>query len=511
MLKAITAHSTKSSGQDIICDLVTGANKQLGIYRPQAGILYASCPCDTEKAKEILHALCATFPGVEIIGGTVVGGFTIDSGYVKDGYFLCFLVSDTVRFTTGRITDLAQRIEGESLTEDFKENITASGLRENPSACLLFSAYNEIQGDILIERVQEAVPAGCVVVGGVATDYWSEQDIRTFSQKVPPAEQTFLFYARHDAVYIRDNTLVYLLFSGRFSVDIEVSYGWSDVGILYPGRADGQNITEIDGKLPHTFLSELKHPLSSLQYDHVDYPLWFHVPGKDPFIRDIFFNRQTGAYYTQGASLPAKFHVSFSFPTRERVIDEYQRCLNRLNQQYDFSFIVTCCAHLGVLGEEVHSEYSVTAKSLHNTPCICGYFFGEFGPSSPNPESMLHSCSSIICCFRETRENLEENSQSISLFLKEIIQEQRREIASLEKQLRFFEQGKERKAMKMTEDCLGILLCRSHRSLSSQAEQISDALKNFYRENNIDPPYATSRNRLIDHLKEIKNSGKKFV
>ncbi len=149
-------------------------------------------------------------------------------------------------------------------------------------------------------------------------------------------------------------------------------------------------------------------------------------------------------------------------------------------------------------------------RSFHQTPIICGYVFGEFGPSITGQKSMLHSTSSILCCFQEENTDSSEKSEPLTNFLNEINIEQRNEIQSLQKQLRFFEGSKYNKMKKLTEDCLGMLLCNSHRSLSRHAEQLSSSLKAYYEKNGIDPPYAISRNRLIKHLMDLKNRAEKF-
>jgi len=124
---------------------------------------------------------------------------------------------------------------------------------------------------------------------------------------------------------------------------------------------------------------------------------------------------------------------------------------------------------------------------------------------------MLHSTSSIICCLHEEKIDSNEKNEPLANFLNEIIREQGNEIKSLQKQLRFFEGSKNNKQKRLTEDCLGMLLCLSHKSLSGHAERISSFLKAYYEKNGIDPPYAISRNRVIEHLSDLKNSSKKFI
>jgi hypothetical protein len=301
------------------------------------------------------------------------------------------------------------------------------------------------------------------------------------------------------------------LFKGNVSVKYSVCYGWSDVGIFYPGCAEGSILTELDGKNPRTFLREMKHPLASEEYDHVEYPLWFHVSGKDPCLRDIFFNNDTGNYYTKTSSLPSNFQISFSFPSKEKVLEEFQNSLARLGRQHTLVIANTCCGHQVVLDQDISQEYEEMVRMFPSTSIIGCYVFGEFGPSLVDRKSMMHSCSSILVCFGEANNHNNEKETPITDFLHKTIKEQSEEINSLKKQLRHFENNKNIKMKIFFEDCLGMLLCRSHKSLTSHAEQTSNTLKAYYAKNGIDPPYAISRNRVVEHLMTLKSRAKRFL
>ena len=450
------------------------------------------------------------FPGIELIGGTAIGGFTEDSGYVKDGYFLCLLVSDTTTFISGCIKNLSSLLQTGTFTQTFRNYLEENYLYKNPAACLLYSAYHNVDGDKLVNTVQEILPDKCLTFGGIATDYWSAQDLANFSKKTPPAEKTLQFHAKDGVINVEDDTLVFLLLEGNFTVKYEVCYGWSDIGILYSSRGDGTFLTEIDGQNPRTFLRQLQHPLASDKYDNMEYSLWIHVPGKDPYIRDIFFDKATGRYHTQGSSLPSQFKVSFSFPNKETVLKEFQNCLGNLSGQHDLVIASTCCTHQVVLEKEICQEYSEMVKMFQQTPLLCNYVFGEIGPSITDRKSMLHSCSSILVCLQDENSSNEAQDESLNTFLDKIISEQSQEIKSLKKQLRFFEGSKQSKMTQFAEDCLGMLLCSSHRSLSNHAEHLSKCFKEYYQNSGKEPPYPISRNRIIEHLMALKKRARKF-
>ncbi|WP_136797589.1 hypothetical protein [Desulfosediminicola ganghwensis] len=243
----------------------------------------------------------------------------------------------------------------------------------------------------------------------------------------------------------------------------------------------------------------------------MEYSLWIHAPGEDPHIRDIFFDKATGNYYTRGACLPPRFHISFSYPDKSKVLREYTNTLGRLADEYELVIGTVCATHLAVLEQDIRREYAEMTKAFQRTPLICSYAFGEYGPSFTSPKSKLHSFSGVVFCLKEKGRVDNGGGGARHGFLDEIVRSQREEINSLQKQLQFFEGSKNIKMQKLTEVCLGVLLCRSRKSLSGMAEQISDSLRTYYKKRGLKPPYPISRNRLIEHLGKLKERAQKLL
>ena len=508
MLKAITATSTKNASDDIVADLIIQANAKLGIYRPSVGIFYASCEHDCKKLRDILQGVVMAFPGVKILGSSVTGGYSEKSGYIKDGYFLCLLVSDTIQMIAGCMENISTLMTNGTFRQQFR-SITQQSITggKDITACLFFTPYNNVDGNELIDTLHRELPEQCIVFGGMATDHWTEQDLATFSKKTPPVRQTLSFFAQADQVHIGKDSLVFLLFTGELVVQSFISYGWSDIGMLYPGRADNFFLTELDGKDPYLFLKEMKHPLAADEYGHAEYSLWFHVPGKDPYIRDIFFDKEQGKYFTKGSTLPCHFDFSFSYPKKETIFREFQNCLNKFSGNHALVLAITCCTHQVVMKNEIAQEQKAIADKIPGTPVLAGYVFGEYGPSLTDQKSSFHSCSSVVTTLSEKQAGLEEESEEVNTFLHKTLNEQSKEISSLKKQVAFLESCKSNKMKLFAEDCLGIMLCRSHSSLSSIGEKLSQIFREYYAANNTAPPYAISRNRIIEHFAQIKKRG----
>lgn len=511
MLKAITATSTKTSSDDVVADLVSQANNQLGIYRPSSAIFYASCRKDSHKLRDVLCGISKAFPGIEVLGGMVTGGFTEDSGYVKDGYFLCLLLSDTIQFLGGCIGNISELIKTNTFQQEFRSKIHASLPHQDIAACLFFSPYDNIDGNVLIDALPRELPKQCLVFGGMATDYWTEQDLAMFSKKTPLVESSLLFFAKNDQILIDNDSLVFLLFKGKLTAQSRTSYGWSDIGMLYPGKAENSVLAELDGKDPHIFLKEMQHPLAADECDHAEYSLWFHIPGKDPFIRDIFFDKKLAKYFTRGSCLPSHFEFSFSYPRKENILNEFQNCINKLTGHHALVFAITCCTHQVVMNKEIPREHAAMVSRFPATPILGGYVFGEFGLSRTDSKNAFHSCSSVVVCLSEHQTSPDDETLAINDFLHLTIKEQGKEIASLKKQVAFLESEKHNKMKLFAEDSLGIMLCHSHKSLSSIGEKISQTLRACYSTCGLEPPYAVSRNRVIEQLMQLKRRGEMLL
>lgn len=511
MFKAINVSSTKTSCDDIVADLVNQAHNKLGIYRPSSAIFYASCKPEAQKLRDVLHGICKAFPGIEVLGGMVTGGFTEDSGYVKDGYFLCLLLSDTTPLVAGLISNISELMKSNTFQKKFREKIQSTLPNQDIAACLFYSPYNNVDGNVLIDSLQEELPQKCLVFGGMATDYWTEQDLATFSKKTPPAESSLIFFAKDEQIQVDSDSLVFLLFKGTATVQAGISYGWSDIGMLYPGKAENSVLTELDGKDPYLFLKEMQHPLAADEYDHAEYSLWFHVPGKDPFIRDIFFDQTSGKYFTRGSRLPRNFDFSFSYPRKENIFNEFQNCINKLAGRHALVLAITCCTHQVVMRNDILQEHVAMVSRFPASPILGGYVFGEFGPSLTDSKNAFHSCSSVVVCLDEQQSNFAEEGVTINNFLHTTIKEQGHEIASLKKQVAFLESEKRNKMKLFAEDCLGIMLCQSHKSPSSIGEKISHTLRAYHTAKGLEAPYAISRNRVIEQLMQLKKRGETLL
>lgn len=507
MLKAITASSTAKDGQTALNDLVCQCNHKLDIYRPNACILYSSWPHDQVQLQIILQGLNKAFPGLQIAGCTTIAGFTDQSGYKKEGCFLTMLVGNDVQISSGMLHDIPRLQEEDRVESAFRKSI---GNGASPRLCIVFPSYCQVNGEKLVRQLHNALPSTCSIVGGIATDYWSNDDIDNCTDVMPPVENSLQFHLLNNESHIADNGLSYLLFSGPIEINYSYAYGWSDTGTRYPIKVSGSEILEIDGIPALLFLKENHHPLVAGKGSFIEFAFWVYENGKEPYLRDIFFNPDKNVIHTLHETLPQKSEISFSFPDQKHVMNEYDISLRNMTKENDFLLIFTCCTRITLLQNVIEQEYFCHRAQFQETPFIAGYFFGEIGPQDKANKSILHSCSSISVGLRETNKEFEKTFVGTNDFFNNTIKQQREEIESLKQQLKFFEQNLHNKKKKFSEDCLGLLLNSSLKSITGHATHLSRLFKNYYKPLGITPPYPISRNRIIDHLKKIKHRSKKI-
>lgn len=509
MFKAITSFTPYQTSTEAVCDLTTQCRQKLGIYRPTAGILYCSLSHNEERLTEVINGLNAAFPFIQLAGCTVIAGFTDESGYQKEGYFLTLLSSDSIEINVCVLKSLSKVQKQNRLKEKFKQTLerTCPDISDT-RLCLIFPGYTGVDGDNLAHDLHSVLPEDCLVIGGSATDYWTEKHIENFHTQAPPIENTRQFTLKDNVLSLDSDSMPCLLFSGPVELETGYAYGWSDTGRQYQAKTKGSRFVEIDGMQPIDFIKKNNHPIATSS-GATDYAFWIHEPGKEAYMRDIFHDFSQGILHTNSQSLPDNFKISFSFPDEKHILKEYAASVAEFKQNYDLILSFTCCSHVPLLKNFVEQEHSCHLMAFPRTALISSYVFGEFGPPRGSTKSILHSCSSITLCIRESEQAKEyQPDHTGNDFLHKTIRTQRTMIESLEKQLQFFENNKNNKKKKFTEDCLGMILNHSSRSMTGYADQLSRLFKEYYDQTGQKAPYPISRNRIIDHFKAIKETAK---
>ncbi len=514
MLKAVCVQTAVDSVQTMANDLLAQSDQQLGVYRPQAGMLFVSCAQSAADLSELLTTLQQHYPGIQLIACTVTAGFTTEAGYLHDGCFLCLLVSNTLHFQVGMVSGLSELQNRGQFTAVFDKQIKSHSLVQSPGLCLAYPAYYQVDGERLVADVQQVVGEDCLVFGGCSTDYWPAEQVMTVPDLTTvikyPWQKMLHGYSREGKVAVEADAMPYLLVAGQFEYTLNYTCGWLDSGDRFPVSVDGTTLTRIDEMDAYQFLLKMGHPLMTSQ-NFIEYPLWIHEKGKEPYQRAIFLDRTYQRVYTGFIPLESGVEVSFSYPDRETLLNEQRTALRELTDQYDLSLMVGCAARIIALREDIGLEADQHGRILKDSPLLGAYTFGEIFPRKPQagadpPKASLNSASSATLSIRASSPLLtgagEEHTKLH--FLQQMLAHKNQRLADCEQQLEFFENSKFSQENLFLKDCLGLLLSQSDKSVSAFSEKLESIFKQHYQEKSA--LYPVSRGKLIAKLNPLRKA-----
>lgn len=522
MLKVICLQSDAGDPAVARQALIEQLDASLGIYRPQAALLFSSyeqTPPHEEALTQLLTQLHQQFPALQLAGCSMTAGFADASGYTKHGFFLTLFISDALEYSSGLVTDLKMlQADEQGFADRFQARLDDSSL-DAPRVSLIFPAYHEVNGDRLVADVQGVTGDECVVFGGIAATYWSDQlmdDVASGKhQGAPDTETALQFCICNGEVQIADGALAFLNLHGELDVDVQYTYGWSIDAKQHELSVRGKIIEKINNIDAVTYLKKINHPLLS-HSDFASYPFWIHENGRKPYQRDVFYDEEQGILYTGNSDWSeagSNIAVSFSFPLGDVLEKEYKDMLDGFSDEYDFAFSVACSSRVIAQRESIGRESVDQSATFQNTPVLGGYFFGEFfpwqGTAQDEKGSLLHSCSSAVLAIKtlSTASNADTAPDSVQGgFLGSLLEERNVEIEELKNRLAYFDGQQSIAEMNLLKDVLGILLHKSRRTVNAHAVELAATFAEYYKDVR-KKPYVTSRARLIAALNPLKKAG----
>lgn len=379
--------------------------------------------------------------------------------------------------------------------------------------------------------VQKTVGDDCIVFGGIASSYWSDELMDAIAsgtnESVLSTETALQFVLVNGEIIVTDDALAFLNVYGDVDVGIEYTYGWSRTKRQYELLINGKIIEQINGVDAETFLKKSGHPLVTHK-DFVSYPFWIHDDSKQqPYPRDVFYDDVDGVLSTGNSQWTEgnKLSVSFALPKADALEREYQAMLKRFDNEYAFVFSVACSSRVIAQRQTIGKESTAQAATFAETPLLGGYFFGEFFPWQMEEEgrsdAMLHSCSSAVLTMKvkgetealavSTHKGIDvavHEAQSVNEgFLQAMLDECNESVAGLQKQLDFFEGKQSMKDLKLYQDMVAILLHKSRHSVNAHAVELEALFRDYMERTGEKLPYPFTRSRLSNKLNPLVKAG----
>ena len=379
MLTVVIAHSIELDSQDAIDEVLAQCRETLGDLQPQAGLLFAGIDHDFQL---ILNKINEVYPGIELIGGTTDGELSSVHGFADDSIVLTLFHSEELHFKAG---------VADGITEDSHANIkkavetAKSSLGKTPALCNTTPSGWNINCNVVIEGLQQALGKNFPIFGGTAGEQWRGTGI------------TYQFYNSN----VFTVAAPFLLIAGPLLFSSGVESGWMPIGEKGKVTRVEKNVVFKIGN--QSALDYYKYYLGEdvgagdIALVPADYPLAvFEDNGINFYLRALqTFDKEKGSI-TLSANTPEGATVQITHATRDKIIEAAKKSVNSATSEYPGSkpsvaICFTCAARKQVLGTRVKEEYQVLKSNFPDLPVAGFYTYGEIGPLNKNKPSRYHN------------------------------------------------------------------------------------------------------------------------
>jgi len=378
------AQSDDVDTEDAIAEVIAACEAQLGGVRPTAGLLFAAIDYDHV---EILTAIQARWPGVQIIGGTSDGELASAQGYLEDSITLVVFASDTLRFSAGMATGTSE----DSRATAIRAAEAAHGESDEvPAMCWITPDGLKSNMTEVLAGLQDRFGASMPVLGGTAGDHWEFERCYQFC----------------NGEVFQDGVPVLMVY-GAVDFSVGVGSGWIPVGEkMLITASEGNVVHAIDGQRAFDVFHEQFGDMVRDAFG--EYPLAVYPPGDTSgeahYLRAVYSVDEEAGTIGLGAEVPVGTSVRLCNVERTRILDGARLSIEDALSTWegdnpDVIIIVSCAARKWLLGEHAPAEYEVLQETMAalgvSAPMIGFYSFGEIAPLGGGNQFHNETCVSV--------------------------------------------------------------------------------------------------------------------
>lgn len=255
-----------------------------------------------------------------------------------------------------------------------------------------------VNGDALVKGLNEALPEGVNVTGGLAGDG-------------ARFEQTLTFYNDQPA---QNNTIIAI---GFYGTKLRVGYGsmggWDGFG---PQRkvtgASGNVLFELDGKSAlEIYKKYLGDKAADLPASALLFPLCLKEDPSDKhtpsIVRTILAVDEATQSMTFAGDIKEGYFAQFMKANFDHLVEGAEiaanRCLETLSKQdKQFAMLISCVGRKLVLKQRTDEELEAVQDILGDEAILTGFYsYGELSPFSAFKDCRLHNQTMTIATFSE--------------------------------------------------------------------------------------------------------------
>ncbi len=362
----------------------TGWSDSVGPLDPaEASLVFAFGQRDPLSHPATFDSLKARFPSARLVLVSTAGSFA--NTLIEDQAIVC----TAVHFEKATTTFAVEHLESPEELPDICCRLVAGLAAPDLRHVLIFSDGSSVNGTILSEAFNEALPPGVTLSGGLAGD--GTDFIQTLvGLDAPPAP----------------GVLVAIGLCGSFlRVGFGSSGGWSPFGPKRTVTASRGNVLqELDGKLAlELYKTYLGPEAEALPASALRFPLYVTSPGQtNPVVRTILSIDEKEGTMTFAGDIPVGATVQLMRASFEDLITGAEDAATAAAQEAELVLCVSCVGRRIVLGHRTEEELEGVRSVFGRKPVLTGFYsYGELAPTGIDHKCQLHNQTMTITSISE--------------------------------------------------------------------------------------------------------------
>ena len=339
------------------------------------------------KKKEWVDQVRKWYPSAKLVGGSSSG--SISGIRVSDET----IVVTGVWLEKSRIEMVHVEVEGMDKSQSLGEKLAGELPHEGLRHVIVVSDGLNVNGSSLVKGLNESLPEGVAVTGGLAGD----QD--KFEETVVVVDGE-----------VETKQVVAV---GLYGNDLKVGYGsmggWDPFGVVrMVTKSEGNVLYELDGQpaleLYKTYLGE---DAKNLPGSALLFPLNLIQEGSDPLVRTVLAVDDEKGSMTFAGDLPKGSKVQLMRSNFERLIDGADGAAGMTREgmgefQAQLILLVSCVGRKLVLKQRVEEELEAVKGRLGEVTMTGYYSYGEICPTaSTEKQCQLHNQTMTVTTLAE--------------------------------------------------------------------------------------------------------------
>lgn len=361
--------------------------RENNIDRSLCNIVFGFGDIDIIKDSSILRSLNADYPSAEILMCSTAGEI-MDIQVNENSLSLV-----AIQFEKTNIQTASVQISDFENSFQAGYDLASRLPHENLNSVLLISDGHSVNGSELILAMNEFLPPGTIITGGMAGDGSRFQTTLVGLNEVPTEGRVAIVGFYGDYIHVRSGSV-----GGWDTFGVERLITRSDKNILY--ELDGKPALDVYKLYLGEYATEL--PLSGLFF-----PLAIRIAGSQfPLVRTILGINEENKSLTFAGNMPEGAYAQLMKANHDRLIDgagsAAEESLAEDLKAPQLALLISCVGRKLVLGQRIEEEVEIVRSVFGESTILAGFYsYGEFAPAATATNSELHNQTMTITTISE--------------------------------------------------------------------------------------------------------------